>query len=280
MLDEGNQIHATMATMEELQRRLEIADSALTIQGSDGNQRSLTQSFIDLESWAIPLRSRAPPTTEMMETLIDAKIRTAIQTMRPADKPFSGSKPILESKAIQDIGKLNDAKSYRPWSKKMKNALEQTRVQSRGMLEAVEKLTEPEIIELHSNDDYQSYGEAIIDKMLEKSSVAPSERDTWSAIASELNRDMWAILCAKAEAEAEENMDACNQGEGLSAYLRIHLWFTRTTAQGRILRQAGIINPPRCKHEHEISAAIENGRSNIEPCRTMIESWNCLTRGR
>ena len=125
------------------------------------------------------------------------------------------------------------------------------------MWDAVEKLTEEKIIEPHSNDDYQSYGEAIIDKMLEKSSVAPSERDKWSAIASELNRDMWAILCAKAEAEAEEKMDGCNQGEGLWAYLRIHLWFTRTTAQGSSLRRAGITNPPRCKHEHEISAAIE-----------------------
>ena len=52
-------------------------------------------------------------------------------------------------------------------------------------------------------------------------------------------------------------MDGCNQGEGLWAYLRIHLWFTRTTARGRSLRSAGIMNPPRCKHEHEIYAAIE-----------------------
>ena len=106
-------------------------------------------------------------------------------------------------------------------------------------------------------NDCQSYGEAIVAKMLEKSSVAPGEVDNWKAIANELNRDMWAILCAKAEAEAEEKMDGCNQGEGLWAYLRIHLWFTRTTAQGRSLRRAGIMNPTRCKHEHEISAAIE-----------------------
>ena len=34
-----------------------------------------------------------------------------------------------------------------------------------------------------------------------------------------LNRDMWAILCAKAIGEAEEKMDGCNQDEGLWAYL-------------------------------------------------------------
>ena len=124
----------------------------------------------------------------------------------------------MESNAIQEIGKLNDAKSCRPWNKKMKNALEQTRVRSRGTLEAEEKLTEEEVIEYHSNNDCQSYGEAIIVKILGNSSVAPEERDKWRAIASELNRDMWAILCAKSEAEAEEKMDGCNQGEGLWAY--------------------------------------------------------------
>ena len=171
----------------------------------------------------------------------------------------------MESKAIQEISKLNDAKSYRPWNKKMKNALEQTRMQSRGTLEAVEKLTEEEIIAYHSINDCQSYGEAIIAKMFEKSSVTPGEVDKWKAIANELNRDMWAILCAKAEAEAEENMDGCNQGEGLWAYLRIHLWFTRTTVQGRSLRRAGIMNPTRCKHEHESLQQSKNGKNDIVP---------------
>ena len=68
---------------------------------------------------------------------------------------------------------------------------------------------------------------------------------------------MWAIPSAKAEGEAEQKMDGHNQGEGLWADLRIHLWFTRTTAQGRSIRRAAIMNPPRCKHEHEIPAAIE-----------------------
>ena len=40
--------------------------------------------------------------------------------------------------------------------------------------------------------------------MLEKSLVTPVEVDKWKAIANELNMDMWAILCAKAEAEAED----------------------------------------------------------------------------
>ena len=169
--------------MGALLGRLEIVESALSIQGSDGQPRSLTQSYIDLESWARPLLNRPPLAVETVELLIDAKLRTAIQGVQSVEKSHSGSKPISESKAIQEIGKLNDAKSYRPWNKKMKNALEQTRAQSRGTLEAVAKLTEEEVIEYHSVNDCQSYGEAIIVKLLEKPSVTPEEREKLSAIA-------------------------------------------------------------------------------------------------
>ena len=165
--------------------------------------------------------------------------------------------PGSESKAIQEIGKLTDAKSYRQWNKKMKNALEQTRAQSRHMLEAVEKMTEEEVIEHHLNNKCSSHGEAVIDMMMKNATMPPEEIGRWKGIADALNRDMWAILCAKAESEAEEKMDGCNQGEGLWAYLRIHLWFTRTTEQGKSSRRAAIMNPSRCKHEHEISGAIE-----------------------
>ena len=39
--------------------------------------------------------------------------------------------------------------------------------------------------------------------------------------------------------------------------MRIHLWFTRTTAKGRSVRRAGIMNETKCKNEREKSAAIE-----------------------
>ena len=62
-------------------------------------------------------------------------------------------------------------------------------------------------------------------------------------VMEDLSRDMWSIPCAKTEGEAEEKLDACHQGEGFWAYLRIHLWFTCTFAQGRSLRRAAIMNP-------------------------------------
>ena len=67
-----------------------------------------------------------------------------------------------------------------------------------------------------------------------------------------LNIDMWSILSAKAEGEGEEKLESCNQGEGLWAYMRTHLWFTRTTDQGRSMIRAAIMLPTKCQHEHEI----------------------------
>ena len=179
--------------------------------------------------------------------------------------------PILESKAIQEIGKLTDAKSYRQWNKKMKNALEQTRAQSRGMLEAVEKMTEEEVIEYHVNNECSSHGEGIIDMMMKKSTMPPEERGKWKGIADTLNRDMWAILCAKAESETEEKADGCNQGEGLRAYMRILLWFRRTTEQGKSLRRAAIMNPREQSRD---------GKKDIEMCRRTTRTWNCQTHGK
>ena len=72
---------AVQSTMEAIQTRLGNLEGALVLQGNDGNTRSLTQSFIDLETWALPLLNRPPITGETVEMLIDAKIRTAIMGM-------------------------------------------------------------------------------------------------------------------------------------------------------------------------------------------------------
>ena len=91
---------------------------------------------------------------------------------------------------------------------------------------------------------------------LVKSKYGGNEQDT-EAVFEKLSRDLWCILSANAESEAEGKMEGCYPGQGMWAYLRLHRWFTRTTAQGRSVRRAGIMNPTRCKHEHKISAAIE-----------------------
>jgi hypothetical protein len=221
------------AMAQEMPRRVTNLEASMTIQGGDGQERPLVQSFVNLEARVLQQQQQTPVNMEAIEMLIDAKLRSAIIGMQPNERQSqsrpNSAKPILESKAIQEIGKLTDAKSYRQWNKKMKNALEQTREQSRGMLEVVEKMSEEEIIEHNGNHDSTNYGETIIELMMEKSATPDEEKEWWKGIAKMLNRDMWAILCSKAESEAEEKMDGCNQGSGLWAYLRIRLWLTRTT---------------------------------------------------
>ena len=103
-----------------------------------------------------------------------------------------------------------------------------------------------------------------------------------SEMLTTLNVDMWAILSAKAEGEAEEKLESCTQGEGLWAYIRVHSWFTRTTDQGRSMRRAAIMQPPKCTHEHEISAAIERWEEKYRALREddremeLPDSWKMI----
>ena len=82
-----------------------------------------------------------------IENMLDTKIKTAMAMVaRPS---FNGEpsyyKPLLESKAIQQIPSLSDAEGYRSWSRKMENAMEQVSMKSRALLELVEKLADEEI---------------------------------------------------------------------------------------------------------------------------------------
>ena len=138
------------AMAQEIQMRVANLEASMTIRGGDGQERPLAQSFVNLEARVLQQQQQTPSNMEEIERLIDAKLRSAIVAMQPIERQPQAkqdfAKPILESKAIQDVGKVTDAKSYRQWNKKMKNALEQTREQSRGMLEVVEKMSEEEII--------------------------------------------------------------------------------------------------------------------------------------
>ena len=129
---------AVQSAMEAILTRLGNLEGAFRLQGRDGEMRSPSQSFIDLETWALPMLNRPAPTVETVEMRIDAKIRTAILGLSSSQGPRgeTSGKPILESKAIQEMGTSTEAKGYRQWNRKMKNALEKTRTQSGGMLES------------------------------------------------------------------------------------------------------------------------------------------------
>ena len=69
--------------------------------------------------------------------MFDTKIKKAMaMASKPAIKTDSASyKLLLESKAIQQIRGISDAKGYRCGNRKMKNEMEQVRPKARNVLE-------------------------------------------------------------------------------------------------------------------------------------------------
>jgi len=136
-----------------------------------------------------------------MDAIIDAKLKAALFMAKGSTHGGESwfNRSVLESKAVQEISTVVDVKQYRQWNKKMKNALDQIRPYSRQALDQVEKLNEDEINEFFRQGVFDSRKEAIISLIAHKTS-----KTDLAEILRTLNTDMWAILSAKAEGEAEE----------------------------------------------------------------------------
>ena len=99
---------------------------------------------------------------DVISTIIDEKIKTSNELsgrgLGGYDRDstgFSFRGPILESKAINDLPELSEAKTYRDWNQRFKNAIEQIRPNVRAGLTFIEGLKESEVNEFHlstSND--------------------------------------------------------------------------------------------------------------------------------
>ena len=209
---------AMMATVQSLATITDVAT---------GQSKSTMDVIREIESWIKTQVADPPMSKDAIGDLVDGKLKTARTLL--GSYHDAGGKPILESKAIQDIGLLADAKTYRRWNMRMKNAIEQTRPLARRVLEVVEKMSEEEVEEEGRSNQHLSYCDAIVAVYKKKYEASNPGLET---ILETCNRDLWSILVAKAEGEAVSKMKACNQGDGLWAYKRLHRWFTRTTAQG------------------------------------------------
>ena len=177
---------------------------------------------------------------------MDENLKTALSMTQGNPVGNNWWKSVVESKAIQELGAVVDSKQYRNWNKKMKNALEQIRPNARHALDVIEKLSEEDVISIKQLGNFDNYKDSIIATVEQKHG-----NNDISDVLSTLNVDTWALLSAKAAGEAEEKLESCNQGEGIWAYLRIHLWFTRTTDQAPSMRRAIIMMPTKCNQGHE-----------------------------
>ena len=99
----------------EVQQRLTNVEASLTIRGTDGQPRSLTQSFIDLETWAYHGVSPAETTTNHSRNCGDANrcdakdcnVRNAISgeadAIREADATNIGLKKLENWQMLRAI---------------------------------------------------------------------------------------------------------------------------------------------------------------------------------
>ena len=137
----ANLEHAMQATQALAGTLNRIEGSLITQDGRD-----IQTTMAAMEGWLQSLQYHVDNLNNRQDKsaeIVDEKIKTAM-SMCNANRPTpeTSRKPILESKAIQDVGKLTDANTYRSWNRKMKNALEQTRPNSREVLEIVEAIKE------------------------------------------------------------------------------------------------------------------------------------------
>ena len=95
---------------------------------------------------------------------------------------------------MQEVGKIAEAKQYRQWCKKMKNAIEQTRPKARKVLEIIESITEAQIVRVVGSE----LNESVLETIMEIYRDQYEERypDLQQAF-EQTNRDVWSILNAR-----------------------------------------------------------------------------------
>ena len=133
----ANEVTTRFQNLEGMSGAFEVKIAALEI-GVAGqeDQRQRTETGINEAFRQIQEVQEAMRilNMEVILAIIDEKIKTATELHGKGggkdDRGFQGfefRKPILESKAINDLPELSEAKTYRDWNQRFKNAMEQIR---------------------------------------------------------------------------------------------------------------------------------------------------------
>ena len=138
---------ASQSAVEELLARIgaleqhNLENALPDPRGTGFNIRNIAQVLLAMESYVVTLKDNPPIQKSNLDELIDSKLKTAIAMSKGGNNQDKDTwyKSVFESKAIQDIGPVVDAKQYRQWNTKIKNAIEQIRAQSRHILNFIEK---------------------------------------------------------------------------------------------------------------------------------------------
>ena len=169
-----------------------------TIQGLEAIDAAIANRVTIMENWNVPvgiagLHARiealesAGRIASNWQDLLKEEVKKAI-----ADKPSHKDgflKGILESKAIWGIKPVDEAKHYRAWNKKFKNAIDQAKLGARDAIIFLETIPDKEVFDGLMVEPTAM--EAIVEIYKEKGS---NKVEGGESFLKELNRDLWAIL--------------------------------------------------------------------------------------
>jgi len=219
---------ATVEKINALDGRITAVHNEITgtIQGLEAIDATIANRMAIMENWNVPvgiagLHSRiealesAGRIASNWQDLLKEEVKKAI-----AEKPSYKEgflKGILESNAIWGIKAVEEAKHYRAWNKKFKNAIDQAKPGARDAIMFLETITDATPLEVILEIDQHKGNHKL---------------DGGETFLKELNRDLWQVLQDKAEGEALEKINAVKDGEGVWAYVYMHNWLHKTTASG------------------------------------------------
>ena len=81
--------------------------------------------------------------------------------------------------------------------------------------------------------------------------------DTIDGKLEALDSELSSVLIEKTEGETYDKVHATEAGDGMMAFIKMHNWFSRITESGVTNRLISIMKPKACKHNWEVTGAIE-----------------------
>ena len=155
----------------------------------------------------------------------------------------SSRKPLSECRCMTNMKTLgSDKAEFKSWNEKFVNAVAQSLGTSwRKFLRNLNKALDQERRVLDDIDI------ALIDGAADVNHKSGSKEI----------EDLYFVLVEKTEGDAALRVNSGEPGEGLSAYMRVYLWFAGTTGLALSLKTQAIMNPMPVKHEADLADALE-----------------------
>ena len=151
-------------------------------------------------------------------------------------------KSAMEFKVVQNLGKVNgDKAKFRQWNHKLISAL--------GLV----------------NEDYSEIMDEVGKELDVGRPMDDVENETCQKRGfTKLNQDLYNIIIDKAEGEAYDKVKNLKVGEGLTAYMVLHKWFTDVSGMGLAEQARKLMHPDPPKDESGLAEAIETWTDKVK----------------